>query len=96
MSRIWYVYIMASHNRTIYTGMTGRPLQRVHEHREGILGGFTRRYRVTKLVYFESHTHPLTAATRERQIKKWSRAKRLALIERQNPLWLDLATDWFG
>jgi putative endonuclease len=96
MSGVWYVYIMASHNRTIYTGMTGRLLQRVHEHREGTPGSFTRRYRVTKLVYFECHTHPLAAATRERQIKKWNRARRMALIERGNPFWIDLAADWFG
>lgn len=84
------VYIMASRrNGTLYTGVTSNLAQRVWQHREG-LGGFSRRYDCKILVWFEMHAAMEPAIAREKQIKGGSRAKKLALIEANNPLWQDL------
>ena len=88
------VYIMASgRNGTVYTGVTSRLVQRVHEHREGRVPGFTREHRVKRLVWFEPHSTMEHAITREKRIKKWNRAWKLRLIEDANPRWRDLAED---
>jgi putative endonuclease len=87
----FYVYIPASRrNGTLYVGMTDDLVRRVWEHRIGAVPGFTRKYGVKMLVWYEQHE---TAFQRERQIKKWNRAWKLQLIERFNPSWKDLAVD---
>lgn len=89
------VYILASHSRVLYTGVTRDLRRRMFEHRQGAVPGFTARYRIHRLVYFEQTPSARTAFDRERQIKKWSRAKKVGLIESVNVGWRDLATDWF-
>jgi putative endonuclease len=85
------VYIMASkRNGTLYTGVTSDLRKRVFEHRSDAIEGFTKRYGVHNLVYFELHENMFEAITREKQIKKWNRAWKLRIIERQNPDWEDL------
>ena len=86
-----YVYILASRrNGTLYTGVTTDLLRRVHEHREGAILGFTQRYGVETLVWYEAHGDVVEAIAREKTIKRWRRAWKLALIEAMNPDWLDL------
>ncbi|MDL1866728.1 GIY-YIG nuclease family protein [Betaproteobacteria bacterium PRO4] len=86
-----FVYIMASQrNGTLYTGVTSDLVQRVWQHREGLAEGFTRQYRCKLLVWYEQHESMNSAILREKQIKSGSRAKKLALIEAQNPNWQDL------
>ncbi|HWH18109.1 MAG TPA: GIY-YIG nuclease family protein, partial [Allosphingosinicella sp.] len=86
------VYIMASgFHGTIYTGVSSNLLQRIAQHREGALGGFTAEYGCKRLVWFEMHGSMEWAIGREKQIKKWRRAWKLALIEEANPTWRDLA-----
>ena len=87
----FYVYILASkRNGTLYVGMTDDLLRRIWEHQEGILPGFTKKYRVKILVWFEIHESRETAFARERAIKKWNRAWKIALIEKSNSGWNDL------
>jgi len=81
------------YNKVLYTGVTNDLVSRIHEHREKLIDGFTSRYNVTKLVYFENHVDPLSAIQREKQIKSGSRKKKVQLIERKNPKWLDLYPD---
>ena len=84
------VYLLASkRNGTLYTGVTSNLLARVHQHREGFVRGFTRDYGVKLLVWFEQHATMESAITREKRIKKWNRAWKLALIEEANPGWED-------
>jgi len=91
--RGYWVYILASQARgTLYIGVTGRLAERVAEHREGRLPGFTSRYRVTRLVYAEEFNDVNEALAREKAMKKWRRAWKIELIERGNPEWRDL---WF-
>jgi putative endonuclease len=88
------VYIMASRERgTLYVGVTGNLKLRVWEHRDGMVEGFTRRYGVKYLVWFEFHHDFPSAIAREKQLKKWNRAWKLELIEQGNPDWRDLWTD---
>ena len=85
------VYILASRrNGTLYTGVTGDLVKRVWEHRSDLVEGFTKRYGVHRLVYFEVHDHMPDAIRREKQIKKWNRAWKMDLIESTNPQWHDL------
>jgi putative endonuclease len=91
----FFVYILASRSRTLYVGVTRDLLRRLHEHREGLVPGFTTRYRVNRLVYCEETGSARSALTRERQLKDWSRAKKVRLIESVNAGWRDLAGDWF-
>jgi putative endonuclease len=89
------VYILASRrNGTLYTGVTSNLLGRIHQHREGSIRGFTRKYGVHLLVWFEQHPTMESAITREKRIKKWERAWKLELIEVANPEWRDLAEDF--
>ena len=86
-----FVYIMASkRNGTLYTGVTSDMVRRVWEHREGRVEGFTKRYGVKRLVYFEAHGDMFAAITRERQIKEWQRRWKVELVEGMNPGWRDL------
>ena len=87
----FYVYVLASaRNGTLYIGMTDDLVRRVEQHRNGLIRGFTRRYDVKILVWFEQHESRESAFTRERQLKKWNRAWKLALIEQENNQWRDL------
>lgn len=86
------VYILASGKRgTLYIGCTSNLAQRLHQHREGLIPGFTRRYGVTRLVWFEMHEAMATAIVRERQLKEWRRGWKVELIEQLNFHWDDLA-----
>jgi putative endonuclease len=88
------VYITASEPRgTLYVGMTSDLAGRTWEHREGVVEGFTKRYGVSRLVYFEHHAEAASAARRERAMKRWRRDWKIALIERNNPTWRDLFHD---
>ena len=96
MSHEWrfWVYIMASKSRRIYTGVTNDIERRVREHKEGRIEGFTLRYRINRLVYRERFRYIDNAIAREKEIKSWSRGKRVALIENTNPTWEDLSLEW--
>lgn len=91
----FFVYIMASKSRVLYTGMTSDLKRRVYQHKHKLVEGFTAKYNVTRLVYFEATTDVKSAIGREKQIKAWTRAKRVALIESDNPTWKDLSEGWF-
>ena len=91
----YYVYIMTNHSKTLYTGVTNDLQRRVFEHKNKQVSGFTSRYNITKLVYFENSSGPYDAIRREKQIKGWLRSKKIALIESINPDWLDLSEDWY-
>ncbi len=85
------VYILASkRNGTLYTGVTSDLVKRVYEHKNGLADGFTKKHGVHDLVYFEVHAEMSAAISREKQIKKWNRAWKLELIEKDNPAWKDL------
>ena len=90
----YYVYIMASKSRVLYTGVTNDIYRRSSEHKHDLMPGFTRDYRVHRLVYFESFKYVGNAITREKRIKGWLRKKKIALIESVNPTWEDLSVDW--
>lgn len=95
----YFVYILASHrNGTLYVGVTNDLVRRVGEHREGKVPGFTKKYGVTMLVWFEQHQYVNDAILREKRIKRWLRAWKLEMIEKMNPQWrdlyLDLTRDW--
>ena len=89
---MYYVYILTNQNNTVlYTGVTNNLERRVYEHKNKLLKGFTNRYNVDKLVYFETTESIESAIEREKQIKAGSRRKKLELIERNNPTWKDLS-----
>jgi len=91
MTKQYWVYILASkRNGTIYTGVTSNLPRRLYEHKSKHLQGFTAKYNVTKLVYFEQFDDPKTAIMIEKRIKGWTRLKKTKLIESVNPLWVDL------
>ena len=77
-------------NGTLYTGITNDLLKRVYEHKQELVEGFTRRYHIHTLVYFEEFSDPQTAITREKQLKKWKRNWKIRLIQKNNPIWKDL------
>ena len=90
----YYVYILASKPRgTIYIGVTNDLIRRIHEHRNDLIGGFTRRYGVHLLVHYEQCSDVSTAIWREKRLKKWNRAWKIRLIESDNPEWRDLYPD---
>ena len=92
--REYYVYITASRSRTLYVGVTNDLNRRMWQHKHGIISGFSKKYRIDRLVYFD-HTPNVTAAIqREKQIKGWTRARKIALIESVNPTWEDLSEGW--
>ena len=91
VTRISYTYIMASRSRVLYVGVTNDLARRVNEHKQGLIAGFTSRYRVTRLVYFEEFADIRDAIAREKEIKGWKRSRKTSLIERRNPTWEDLA-----
>ena len=85
---------MASKSRTLYTGVTSNLEQRVYQHKNKMNVGFTSKYNIDRLVYFELTTDAMSAMEREKQIKGWSRAKKIALIETSNQTWQDLSETW--
>lgn len=88
------VYILASHrNGTLYIGVTSNLIQRVWQHKIDLFEGFTKKYQVHILVYYELHNDMLSAITREKQLKKWNRNWKLMMIEKDNPTWRDLWED---
>lgn len=91
MRRTYCVYIPASRSRNLYTGVTNNLERRMIEHRQGLVPGFTSRYRIFRLVHFELFGDIRDAIAREKEIKGWRRKKKMWLIERQNPLWEDLS-----
>jgi putative endonuclease len=90
----YYVYIMASRSLTLYTGVTGDILHRALQHKAGEMEGFTKKYQINRLVYYEVFKYVNNAIAREKQIKAWTRVKRLDLIKSENPTWQDLAEGW--
>lgn len=89
--KTYYVYLLASKkNGTLYVGVTDNLIRRVYEHKEGIIDGFTKRYHIHLLVYYEETNSIDTAIAREKQLKKWNRAWKIRLIEELNPSWKDL------
>jgi putative endonuclease len=91
MNHTYYVYILASRSRNLYTGVTGDLERRMIEHRQELVPGFTSRYRIFRLVYFETFSDIYAAIAREKEIKGWRREKKIWLIKRNNPTWEDLA-----
>jgi putative endonuclease len=88
----YFVYIVASPSRTIYIGVTNDLVRRVNEHRMKETPGFTTTYHVDRLVWFEEFADPAAAISREKQLKNWTRAKKIKLIESMNPAWEDLSS----
>lgn len=94
MERQYCVYIMTNKNNSVlYTGVSGKLNARVYQHKEKMVSGFTKKYDITKLVYYEVFKDPYNAIAREKQIKAGSRGKKIKLIERMNKEWKDLADD---
>jgi len=91
MDRVFHVYILAGKSGVLYTGVTSNLVGRVHQHKQRRIPGFTQKYNVTCLVWFEAHGRAASAIAREKQIKAWTRAKRIALIGKDNPQWKDLS-----
>jgi putative endonuclease len=88
---MYYVYIVTNKNNSVlYIGVTGNLEGRIFDHRERLIEGFTKRYQVTKLVFYEDYPDPLSAIQREKQLKGWRREKKVALIQERNPRWIDL------
>ncbi|MBI4399049.1 MAG: GIY-YIG nuclease family protein [Candidatus Omnitrophica bacterium] len=95
--REYYIYILANRrNGTLYTGVTNNLLRRVREHKEGLIKGFTQKYKINKLVYFESGEDVRDAIEAEKKIKHWNRKWKLELIQKENPYWNDLYWELVG
>jgi len=88
--RFYFTYMMSSRSGVLYIGVTNDLARRVAEHKEGLVEGFTKKYRVKNLVYFETHRDVREAIAREKQLKSWRREKKVKLIESMNPEWKDL------
>jgi putative endonuclease len=94
--RLYYVYILASQkNGTLYIGITNSLIRRIGEHKEGLVDGFTKKYKVNKLMYYEIYGEVGAAIYREKRLKDWKRKWKLELIEKENPDWKDLYEDMF-
>jgi putative endonuclease len=92
----YFVYILTNKSRTLYVGVTNNLPRRIYEHRNKLVEGFTTRYNLTQLAYFEESSQVVDAIAREKQIKGWRRAKKIALVESVNPLWRDLGPEILG
>jgi len=90
----YYVYILSGYTRTLYIGVTNDIKRRIVEHKEKLIEGFTKMYNIDRLVYFDTFREVNDALAREKQLKKWSRKKKIELIERDNPQWKDLSLEW--
>ncbi len=89
------VYIITNDARTLYIGVTSALEQRMYQHKNALVDGFSKRYGLFKLVYFEQTTDIRVAIEREKQLKGWRRARKIELIESNNPTWSDLSASWF-
>ena len=94
-AKTFHVYILASRTRVLYVGVSSDMMRRLYEHKSKLVPGFTARYNVDRLVHVETTEDALAAIAREKQIKGWLRRKKVALIEAENPQWLDLSERWF-
>ena len=93
--RKYYVYLLVNwNNKVIYVGMTSDLQKRIYEHKHKLVKGFTEKYNVNKLVYYEETTDVHTALAREKEIKKWRREKKDNLVKTMNPRWRDLSLEW--
>ena len=94
-SKYYYVYLLTNwNNKVIYVGITNDLMRRVYEHKNKFVKGFTNKYNVYKLVYYEETTDVISAIEREKEIKKWRREKKNRLVEKMNPDWSDLSLEW--
>jgi putative endonuclease len=94
MDKYYYVYILTNqHNSVLYVGVTSNLVRRVYQHKEKLIEGFTKRYNVTKLIFYEVTTDVNSAIAREKQIKSWSRRKKVELIKKMNYGWAELYND---
>ena len=93
--RRYYVYLLSNRTRRLYVGVTNDLQRRVYEHKKRSIEGFTKKYYLNYLVFFEETTDVSSAIAREKQIKSWRRAKKIDLIESSNPKWIDLAQHWY-
>ncbi len=91
----YYVYIMTNNSGTLYTGVTNDLERRVAEHRSKLQRGFTEKYNISRLMYYEAVSSINSAIAREKQIKSWRRSKKIDLVASFNPRWKDLAADWY-
>ena len=91
----YYIYIMSSSTGTLYVGMTSNLKRRVYEHKHKLVEGHTKKYDITRLIYFEETEDVQTALAREKQIKKWRRSKKLDLVRMTNPSFRDLSEGWY-
>jgi putative endonuclease len=92
---IYFTCIVASRSHTLYIGVTGNLRKRIFDHKWKEHTGFTERYNCDRLVWFESYQEVTQAIAREKQLKGWKREKKIALIEKANPAWVDLSRDWY-
>ena len=90
----YYVYILSNEARTLYIGVTNNLERRLYEHKNKLICGFTKKYNLTKLIYYETTTNTRDAIYREKQLKGWLRSKKIALIEESNLGWDDLSLSW--
>ena len=92
---MYYTYILANwNNRVLYIGVTNNLERRLYEHKNGLADGFTKKYKVHKLVYFDCTADVRSAIAREKQLKGWTREKKEQLVRETNPTWRDLSLDW--
>jgi putative endonuclease len=91
----YYVYILTNASRTLYIGVTNSLERRLYQHRMKSASSFASKYNVTMLIYYEAFERPADAIAREKQLKRWSRAKKVALVDSLNPDWVDLSAGWF-
>jgi len=91
----YYVYIMSSKTGTLYIGMTNDIKKRIYQHKNHLIPGFTNKYNIDRLLYVETVSDPISAISREKQIKKWRREKKIAIIDSMNPDWKDLSDGWY-
>jgi putative endonuclease len=92
----YFVYIMTNQSRTLYVGVTGNIRERVYQHKQKLTDGFTKKYNIDRLVYFETFGNVHSAIAREKAIKSWLRAKKIDLIQASNPDWRDLSDGWYA
>ena len=91
----YFVYIMTNKSGTLYVGVTNDLERRISEHKNSLIEGFTKKYKINTLLYYEETNDVRAAIEREKQIKGWRREKKIALVESINPTWKDLSEDWF-
>lgn len=94
-TKTYYVYLMTNKSGTLYIGVTNNIRRRVREHKDKLVAGFTRRYRITRLIYYECFTDVHAAIAREKKIKGWVRRRKMDLVASTNPEWADLSDGWY-